>query len=187
VTKSRKNSPKNLTIFGSKGLLKMFGIPDADTLIEANQDYIDESAAAASKSVYEKETEEGNEARYFAAQEDAEAEIYRAWQKSFEEVLAKIAEDTGVALIPDWKNDSFKVESADWSKAANKIRQIISGVGLTYAGDTNKEAREIESVSTPRQYVLKLWPVVRDYPDVWGTNSYARVYQRALESNMGNL
>ena len=170
----------------------MRGLPDSDDLIEANLDFIAEQASGAVKERKEKdeyEDEEEEEEAFLKFEQQVDDAIYRAWQKSVEAALDAIEETTGVVLTPKWNKDEFDVgaKGGDWAKAARQLVEIINGVGLVSAGGSLKEAMQIEGVRTPRQFVLRLWSAVRDYPEVYGTSSHERIYERALEGYMRNI
>ena len=173
------------TIYGKEGLLAMLKLPTADDLIEQNQDYVADSASAAVKE-REYDTDEAREEAFLKYEQEIQATIYRAWQKSIEEALDTIAQDTGINFVMNWKKDSFKVDADDWSEVARKLMRVL-GVGPFYDGGTFRDGLDAGDVNTPRQYVLKFWPEINYYLEHHVTRDFRRVYKKALEGYLRNL
>lgn len=179
----RDNPPRKsgkLDIYND--VLPKLGLPDSGELIERNQNFIYEQA-------HRPDAGPADDKAAMKREQDIEGDIFSAWKKSVESVFDRIAQETGVVIDTDWSKGTATIEATngDWDKVARNLIQIIGGVGLFDPGSTLKEAIQQESVRTARQYVQKLWMVVRNYPSVYGGTSYERHYSMVLEDYLRNL
>jgi hypothetical protein len=158
-------------------LAKMFGLPDSESVIERNEQYIHEVAD---------EANEGDDESIMDAQERAEREVYEKWHAAVQHAADVLFDKHDLELAPIYRDKKkldypyeYRVTPRhSWPDAADKIRETINGVGM-FQFDTLKEFLD-SGPYTAREAVLSHLAYIKDYAEVYGSTSAARLYERAF-------
>lgn len=161
-------------------LAGMFKLPNWNDIEENNFEYVHGAGHSAAMQAKEGgETEKQIEKTRNKAEEDAHEEIYRNYHASVMSAADELFGLHHLELVPIRKNDrypfEYRIEPASgktWSDAAKQLATTINGVGLTYEDPS-------EYGKTPKKYVLSRIGWVSQYPEVYGTASAKRIYERS--------
>ena len=160
--------------FDHDQLAKMFGLPDWDRVLELNIDYVDQARSdVRAQELADGASEDEAEDVAENAEREAGDEVYRNWSQA---VLAAAEELFGahhLQLVQVGKRGGlYRVADIDgWPRAARAIARTIDGVGLVSVAPSDLRA--------PRRFVMGHLGAVRHYPEVYGTASAKRIYERA--------
>lgn len=150
------------------------GLPAWDDIREQNFDYI-----ASHGDGIEDEDERAE------AEERADTELFATWYDAVLAAASALYEDHGLKLEPVAKNlpechRSYElkiVPVVSWMDAADHIRDTINGDGFFY---TESVRAFLESGPyTARQAVLSHLHWIKKRPEVYGTASAQRIYERS--------
>lgn len=157
-------------------VIEAFGITPSDEFLDRNNDFVFEMSRVDTDGLSPEEIE----AATFKAQDFMVDQLYEAWQIAVNRVLDQVADDVGVRLVSKWRTGKVDITpEVDWATAARKLRDTIHGVGYFEIPS--------EDLRAPKKFVLSHWKHARDYPDVYGRESYTRLFDRDLEGNLRNL
>lgn len=158
-------------------LAVMFKLPEWDSVLEANTDFIWENVKAAEGQAEEGTSEEELEKIRQEADSEAQDEVYHQYHGAVTKAAEEIFSAHHLELVPVRKGERYPFEyriepssGKTWKDAARQLAETINGVGLTYEDPS-------EYNKAPRQYVLSRLGWLRSYPEVYGTPSAARIYE----------
>ena len=182
---------KGITIEFDK-LRSALGIPEMDN--EAEGDYGQEAANYARKQAEEDardNDEEVDEAAVEAAEEKAREKAWdeygTAWAGAVMSTIESTLEPLGLdaTLLKSGKIDIGPAKS--WEASAEKIRRVVEGEGLVYAGDSLKDWLRQEGY-TARQACEKFMAhAARMYSEVYGGTGIERRFSANWESAARSL
>lgn len=160
-------------------LARMFKLPEWDSVLEANIDYVDENVRTAEREADEDATEAELEKIREEAEIEAQDEVYSQYHGAVMSAAEQLFGEHHLELVPVKKGErypfEFRIEPVSgktWKDAAKQLATTINGVGLTYE-DPSEYGR------APRQYVLSRLSWVSSYPEVYGSSSASRIYERS--------
>lgn len=165
---------------------RMFNLPSIENVEEGSFEYISEAGQYGWKEWMEEHSPfpeldrdkfEGwaDEARY-AAEGRAQDEIHMKWRDAIHSVVSHFLDKIG--LVTYEIGDKI-IPLEEWDIAAEKIRQVIDGVGYVHVGNDLKEFLNL-GPWTPRQAVEGHWKTAMlSYHDVYGGTSPEQMYNRS--------
>jgi hypothetical protein len=165
---------------------RMFNLPSIENVEEGSFEYISEAGQYGWKEWMEEHSPfpeldrdkfEGwaDEARY-AAEGRAQDEIHMKWRDAIHSVVSHFLDKIG--LVTYEIGDKI-IPLEEWDIAAEKIRQVIDGVGYVHVGNDLKEFLDL-GPWTPRQAVEGHWKTAMlSYHDVYGGTSPEQMYNRS--------
>lgn len=189
---TKKSAPPKTTI-NIDQLARMFDLPSIDDLTESNQDYIWQCGSEEAKSAelelarYEPDldptvVEQRVEDSRYKAEQEASDEIFNKWHTGVMSAANELFDPHGLGLTP--KGDSpypweFIVEPfKSWRDAAEHLRQTVNGYGM-FVFDSLKEFLD-SGPYTPKEAVLGHLHWIRHYPEVYGSDSAQRMFDRGF-------
>lgn len=147
-------------------VVKVFGLPTADSVDDQVIENMDTGVRRS-----EFESDEDFEKALQDAEDEIRKDAYHQWSGAVSHAVNVIANEAKLDFDFDFQKGTVIIEplrSGDWESAGRFLWQTIGGVGLTATGSPFREEMAQESVSTPRQYVLKHWKALWAVPEVWG-------------------
>lgn len=157
-------------------LATLLKLDEWDDVSEHNSDYIYEAAGSV-------EEASGEEA-HLKRQEKVADEVYDTWHNAVESVANEIFDQHNLELQPiaprrrGMPTYEYRiVPRVSWEDAASKIIDTINGVGM-FEFASVREFME-SGPYTVRQAVLSHLGHMKRRPDVYGTDSPRRLYERA--------
>lgn len=160
-------------------IAKMFDLPEWDGVLESNVDFVFENARVAEEQADKEATEKELKKIREEAEIEAQDEVYSNWHGAVTSAADELFGFHHLQLIPVKKGErypfEYRIEPASgktWSDAAKQLSTTINGVGLTYEDPS-------EYGKTPKKYVLSRLGWISRYPEVYGTSSADRIYERS--------
>ena len=158
-------------------LAELLGITTFEALREFNEDYLAESWVEGYQyALQEGESEEDAEEQGVVAKQKAEAELYHSWEQALTYVASKLFAKHGLELEDEegWERKVVPIES--WKDAARQIMNTINGA-TTYEFSTVADFLK-SGPYTPKEAVLRHLHWIRQYPDIHGGGSAARLFEQ---------
>lgn len=163
-------------------LARMLELPEYDTVRDNNEEYLMNA-----RSYGEREAEESGEdlsedeiaEAGYAAENKAEAALWRSWKDAVESVAERLLDEHGLVLVESKRHaGTYKISAErSWSDAAAKIMDTINGVGY-FEFSSLRDFLE-SGPYTAREAVLVHLNSIRDRPRVYGTSTAERLYESA--------
>lgn len=161
-------------------LVRMLDLPAWDDVNETNVDYIGGARVAVyDEAIKEGLSEEEAEDRSLKAEQEAGDEVYRNWHGAVTSAADELFGHHHLELVPVRKAErtpfEYTVEPVagkTWADAARELATTINGVGMVSVSAE-------EYARSPRRFVLEHLGSIAYYPDVYGTASASRIYERS--------
>ena len=167
-------------------LVKLYGLPDSDDIMEMNVDYIGETYAQVHKAALREALDD--EMDDDAAEAYAEEKAQKAEQETSDEVYRTYVGAVESAVETTMGHANIDVElkkdgkwhitpQKSWEDSAKKIVEILNGVGMFHFSSLREFLDS--GPYTAREAVEKHLGVTADYAEVYGDSSPKRLYERA--------
>jgi len=167
-------------------LAELFGITSLDDLEARNDDYFgDFFVAARDEALKEGATETEADEAGFKADGEARDELYQQWHNGVTSAVEELFGRHHLEVVGRRKAERYPFEfvvrpvaGKTWADAADEIRVTINGVGYFEFRDL----REFLDSGpwTAKQAVEGHLHWIKDYSEVYGTDSAQRIYERAF-------
>lgn len=156
-------------------LAAIVGASTWDQTLGQNYDWVYDTAWHS----LEPEEREDDE-RVMAAQEQVESELFDQYNGALQAAAERALADHGMLLVPrsgprSWDFDV--VPEKNWRDVARKVLETINGVG--YFSFSSLQDFLDSGPYTPREAVAEHLHYIKRYPEVYGTTSYRRIFERS--------
>jgi len=164
-------------------LVKLFGLPDIDELIERNADYFgEESVAAYRQALADGESEEAAGELAMEAERAAQDHLYHIWLNAVEQAAKEVFGFLGLDMVKSKRPRAelaYKlVPQHSWRSAAHDLYQTMTGVGLV-GYDSFAEFLRAEGPSS-RKAALSILHYAGMVGEVWGSPDAKRIYEALM-------
>jgi hypothetical protein len=163
-------------------IAQLLDLPLWESVEEHNVEYVSEAWSEARKQALgEGATESEAEEAGSAAEQEAGTDLFRNWRGAVLAAAEELFGEHGLRLEPvgdPRRSFDFRLlPEHSWEDAADRIAQTITGIGM-FSFASGRELME-SGPWTARQAVLGHLHWIRQRPEVYGTASAGRIYERA--------
>lgn len=160
-------------------LAELLKLPAFDSIDGLNFDYYVEQGAWAYRYAIDKgASEDAAEAARDEAESEAHEEVFDKWEDGVMNAAETLFDAHGLKLVQVKSTGKYRVLPVkSWREAADAIRETINGVGYFHFANVTEFARSIPT--SVRGVAISHLHWIADYPEVYGTDSARRIFDRA--------